>query len=356
MLQFERSVNLDEDCAGRGSESNPGVFQSTVVFQEFVKTEIFSHSLLDQEKQDFAHTSSMKHPIFMPFLMPAITSQQEDSDTFWWLIDSGASASVVSSKFIDSYEVHQVMDLPMDNDHGFSSASGEIIRPSRMVCIKAHFKMLSIHDPKHKIWQDCLITAFVANAPNNVLSLGTLLRKGWTLGSSGSEVQVIHDDFRLDIDESSKHDMPATRLVEWFKTSSVRPQKSKAGSQSSKQVRFGEPHVLTFEREAPLLMAAKRKAETELSPETVYRSLDSQPQITPPIPADRNVAGESGTAEQSGQDSSSFSGSGIGLNEPNLSDMQVETSIQPPGLPIPHMALRCIYLTNHKIRQRIQLF
>ena len=175
--------------------------------------------------------------------------------------------------------------------------------------------MISIYDPNHKIGQDCLITAFVADVPNNVLSLGTLLRKGWTLGSSGSEVQVMHDDFRLDIVtwqnvpwvahkdyESSKHDTPAARLVEWFKTSSVKPQKLKDGSQSSKQVRFGEPHVLTFEREAPLLMAAKRKAETELSPETVYRSLDSQPQITPPIPADRNVAGESGTAEQSGQD------------------------------------------------------
>ena len=87
-------------------------------------------------------------------------------------------------------------------------------------------------------------------------------------------------------------------------------------------------------------MAAKRKAESEipvpLSPETVYRP---QPQAVSSTPANRNVVGDSGTAEQSGQNpSSSSSGrvSGRIPNEPNpvSVDMQLEKPVPPPGLSI----------------------
>ena len=35
------------------------------------------------------------------------------------------------------------------------------------------------------------MSAFVADVPNNVLSVGSLLRKDWSLSSSGSELEAL---------------------------------------------------------------------------------------------------------------------------------------------------------------------
>ena len=129
-------------------------------------------------------------PGSMPFLMPTLSgSQQESSDVFWWLLDSGASASVVSSRFLSEYEVLHRVDLPTDKKDGFSSASGEVIVPNAAVCVRAFFRMTSIEDPSMHTLKECLIAAFVADVPNNVVSLGTLLKKGWCLGNQGAQLR-----------------------------------------------------------------------------------------------------------------------------------------------------------------------
>ena len=77
------------------------------------------------------HVCTMSAAVFMP-MMPDVPS-----DFHWWLIDSGASASVVSSRFLKHYEVVKNQVLGPATGPGFSSASGETIHPTFLVCLKA---------------------------------------------------------------------------------------------------------------------------------------------------------------------------------------------------------------------------
>ena len=131
--------------------------------------------------------------VFMPIMPDA------PSDLHWWLIDSGASASVVSSRFLRHYEVVKNQVLGPATGPGFSSASGETIHPTSLVCLKAFFRLTSKEDPSDTMLKECLVSAFVADVPNNVLSVGSLLRKGWSLSSSGSELEVCYGGYNLDL-------------------------------------------------------------------------------------------------------------------------------------------------------------
>ena len=133
-------------------------------------------------------------------------SHQDHSDVCWWLIDSGASASVVSSRFLSEYEVLHQVSLPANKAEGFSSASGEVIVPTSVACIQAFFRMNSIENPRKEELKECLITAFVADVPNNVVSVGTLLKKGWCLGNNGAFMEITKDGFRLQI--TTWHNVP----------------------------------------------------------------------------------------------------------------------------------------------------
>ena len=139
------------------------------------------------------HVCTMSAAVFMP-MMPDVPS-----DLHWWLIDSGASASVVSSRFLKHYEVVKNQVLGPATGPGFSSASGETIHPTSLVCLKAFFRLTSREDPSDIMLKECLVSAFVADVPNNVLSVGSLLRKGWSLSSSGSELEVCFGGYNLDL-------------------------------------------------------------------------------------------------------------------------------------------------------------
>lgn len=105
----------------------------------------------------------------------------------------------MSSRFLKHYEVVKNQVLGPATGPGFSSASGETIHPTSLVCLKAFFRLTSREDPSDTMLKECLVSAFVADVPNNVLSVGSLLRKGWSLSSSGSELEVCFGGYNLDL-------------------------------------------------------------------------------------------------------------------------------------------------------------
>ena len=127
--------------------------------------------------------------------MPVV--YEDNMDENWWMIDSGASATVVSANFLSRYAVVKSQDLPPRSGPGFAAASGDVKYPTQAVRLKATFKMMS--NPKDIIYQDCLITAFVAEVSTNILSLGTLMKKNWDVGSCDQKLEVSHRGYRLDI-------------------------------------------------------------------------------------------------------------------------------------------------------------
>ena len=47
--------------------------------------------------------------------------------------------------------------------------------------------------------KECFVSAFVADVPNNVLSVGSLLRKDWSLSNSGSDLKACFGGCGLDM-------------------------------------------------------------------------------------------------------------------------------------------------------------
>ena len=150
-----------------------------------------------------------------------------------------------------------------------------------------------MEDPRVEELKECLITAFVAEVPNNVVSVGTLLKKGWCLGNNGAFMEITKDGFRLQITTwhnvswmchekcgAVKCKSVVATPPDWPKTHS-RELRSKGRASSSKHVRFGGSHTQIFESSnEPFLIAMKRKAEDEppieLLPETVCRPVPSR--------------------------------------------------------------------------------
>ena len=139
-------------------------------------------------------------------------ASESHCDADWWLIDSEASTSVVSAQFADRYRLVKSVSLKPNSGPGFSTASGEVIFPTSLVCLRLFFTMVATNDPSvQDFLKECWISAFVADAPNNVLSVGNLLRKGWNLSSDGGEVSVtwqnlpwtLHDSRHMPIDAPS---------------------------------------------------------------------------------------------------------------------------------------------------------
>ena len=260
------------------------------VVDSFLSFDSTLSSCGDLFQETFYESNPVVASWFMPFLMPTSNcSHQDHSDVCWWLIDSGASASVVSSRFLSEYEVLHQVSLPANKAEGFSSASGEVIVPTSVVCIRAFFRMNSIENPRNEELKECLIAAFVADVPNNVVSVGTLLKKGWCLGNNGAFMEITKDGFRLQI--TTWHNVPwmyhekggtvkcrsGVAAPPCRSKTQSRESRSKERASSSKHVHFGGTHTQMFEGSSePFLIAMKRKAEDELpielSPETVYRS------------------------------------------------------------------------------------
>ena len=133
---------LEESPASRGTlnfedckrNENPRMSVDNVVVDPCLSFD----SVFSSRGDLFQETFFKSDPV-MPFLMPTSSwSHHDHSDVCWWLIDSGASASVVSSRFLSEYEVLHQVPLPTNKAEGFSSASGEVIAPTAVACLRAH--------------------------------------------------------------------------------------------------------------------------------------------------------------------------------------------------------------------------
>ena len=93
----------------------------------------------------------------------------------WWLIDSGASRSVVGEQFLDRYEVmkERLISPPLV----FTTASGERMSVGREACIRLPLEFHQNESIAHKF---VVVRALVAPVEHNLLSAHQMTRHGWT--------------------------------------------------------------------------------------------------------------------------------------------------------------------------------
>ena len=118
---------------------------------------------------------------------PQVQSCQEaDSQgSHFWLIDSGASNSVIAERFLDQYKI--VKEESVSHLGQFVIPNGQTIRMKRAVVIEANFWVNNGHLVR------CHIHCVVAQIQHNVLSSGQLLRCGWKPDSIDSKFSFYHE-------------------------------------------------------------------------------------------------------------------------------------------------------------------
>lgn len=100
----------------------------------------------------------------------------------WWLLDSGASRSVISERFVENY--HPERSRKLESPLCFSAANGTKIHVTQECFVPVILDLLS---NGRQIRQRCSLRCLIAPVEHNLLSVTQLARMGWSLLISPEE-------------------------------------------------------------------------------------------------------------------------------------------------------------------------
>ena len=114
-------------------------------------------------------------------LSPLLNSTlQEEAD--WWLIDSGASVSVISERNVRNYKI--VSREPYVSSAGFFAANGSPVKMSERVKLEVTLQTVRNGETQNT---RVLIACLVGDTKSNILSTGSLVKNGWAIQMSSDE-------------------------------------------------------------------------------------------------------------------------------------------------------------------------
>ena len=119
-------------------------------------------------------------------LSPLLNSTlQEETD--WWLIDSGASVSVISERNVRNYKI--VSREPYVSSAGFFAANGSPVKMSERVKLEVTLQTVRNGETQNT---RVLIACLVGDTKSNILSTGSLVKNGWAIQMSSEEFSMKH--------------------------------------------------------------------------------------------------------------------------------------------------------------------
>ena len=119
-------------------------------------------------------------------LSPLLNSTlQEETD--WWLIDSGASVSVISERNVRNYKI--VSREPYVSSSGFFAANGSPVKMSERVKLEVTLQTARNGETQNT---RVLIACLVGDTKSNILSTGSLVKNGWAIQMSSGEFSMKH--------------------------------------------------------------------------------------------------------------------------------------------------------------------
>ena len=118
-----------------------------------------------------------------------------DDSSMWWLLDSGASATVMASRFADMYGLNLSQRKTGDV---FKAANGSNVDMLGETQVVAKVRMSS-WEHGSSVEKKAQIRALVGNVRHNILSTTTLCRMGWEFfqGPEGFEVRDVRSGERM---------------------------------------------------------------------------------------------------------------------------------------------------------------
>lgn len=121
-------------------------------------------------------------------LIVSLLSEMLDEDTSWWLLDSGASATVMSQSTRKALGVSVEMDPSLSR---FSAANGSPVSMSGVAEFSV-WLLLSQGTGQASDWKKARLKSYVGNIKHNILSTTVLCESGWEFCQSDSGFSVRH--------------------------------------------------------------------------------------------------------------------------------------------------------------------
>ena len=114
--------------------------------------------------------------------MNGVSSLNNDLMSNWWLIDSGASVTVIAKKFLDSFTV--VSRMPLCPSERYSAANDTPVTVFERVRVRV--KMPLYEGDSYIGMVPVMVTGVVADVGHNILSTEHMVAAGWEVKFSKS--------------------------------------------------------------------------------------------------------------------------------------------------------------------------
>ena len=115
-----------------------------------------------------------------------IKSLVNDHSANWWLIDSGASVTVIAKRFLDSFSL--VSRRPLSPSERYSAANDTPVTVFERV--KVRVKMPLYEGSSYLGMVPVMVTGVVADVSHHILSTGHMVAAGWEVKLSKDEISL----------------------------------------------------------------------------------------------------------------------------------------------------------------------
>ena len=140
---------------------------------------------------DEHHTLSVERQVdeFLPFVFPLLPQLSEEADATWWLLDSGASTTVLAESSVYVFRPTMKGGSALDLD-SFRAANGSRVSMSGQADLDMY--LLLADSCGNQKWKQAHMKVMVGQIRHNVLSVTALAHSGWQFcqGPDGFELSV----------------------------------------------------------------------------------------------------------------------------------------------------------------------
>ena len=120
-----------------------------------------------------------------------MVSQVATDDSWsWWVLDSGASVTVMSAQYETQYTFSELGEVTQKG--GFAAANGSPVKMTKRGCAKVSFEIFKSRESDEKRVHSVSLKCFVGNTKHNILSFPQLMENGWDIHFTSSGCYLEH--------------------------------------------------------------------------------------------------------------------------------------------------------------------
>ena len=155
---------------------------------------------------------SQRLSVWSPLVAPLL-SQMTYEDASWWLLDSGASATVLAESCMRAFGIDEPLDVGMPN---FKTANGGDVGMRGIASLQV--SMLVSEKGKQglpPVWKKAKMHVLVGRIQHNILSTTLLCQSGWYFSQTPDSFSLKHKDGATMMEVSYFCRCPWVRLHPW---------------------------------------------------------------------------------------------------------------------------------------------